>query len=327
MSPRLDLYSEVVSLGLGHAIDATHKCPWAQKGSFQACPVTYDEELDISNISFTDDRGAWRNYEENPESCVVPSEKDLRLLLEKTDKNSEVTINVGAETLRGTYDSKKLVGRCLNTRTVSLRFDQEHKQFKDQLCEWVVERARFYKRFVKTAARSDQEDSLKAELSSAERDLAMKLKEVDLHDDGDQKLPVDRAMEEIARKEEVLVELCMEFIAKFHVTHYVSEIKLGAAEFQISKPDNGSVMLGVSADASSSWNSFSRSKETRRLGSFNRKENEMTKEAVLSIKVQPITNLIKIKPQLQLATRRALKQYFKEHANHAPSKNFNDSLH
>ena len=126
-----------------------------------------------------------------------------------------------------------------------------------------------------------------------------------------------------------IIEHCRAFIDHFRVTHYVSSIELGAAKYTVyteteySKQVKMKSGVGVEHIGGVAMTSSKESKETtkrtmmRSIGTIKEDgtvERVSHAEAVLSVKVQPISSLVKLR-YLQLALQRALLDYMHSEAD------------
>ena len=120
----------------------------------------------------------------------------------------------------------------------------------------------------------------------------------------------------------LLKRKCREFVDHFNVTHYVSSIDLGAAQYQVLSEDqyqrevgikNQLEILQIISLSSQEKSRFSRSKkysQTTEIGRFDGStvHRGTTDEAVVSVKFEPISVLVKVKV-LRIALQKAIKDY------------------
>ena len=129
------------------------------------------------------------------------------------------------------------------------------------------------------------------------------------------------------RKE--VVKDCKEFVYLFRITHYVSAIELGAAEYRVMSEDEYTTRVGMGgsfgfeavANAAvkekAEWKKSKRTSDLKRIGLIKPDgtvERGSYGEAVVGIQVQPISSLVKIR-YLQLALQQALLEYSTEEGN------------
>lgn len=126
------------------------------------------------------------------------------------------------------------------------------------------------------------------------------------------------------RKE--VVEDCKDFVYHFRITHYVSAIELGAAEYRVMSEEEYETRVGmggsfgVEAVANAvikekyTWKKTKKTSDLKRIGLIKPDgtvERGSYGEAVVGIQVQPISSLVKIR-YLQLALQQALLEYSTE---------------
>lgn len=326
-------------MGLGCGVDATDPKPWSTKSAYQAC-----HGLKEGDIIVCDEGGNWHSYKEKVSSQF---EMKGKLSASVTSPHS-VPIGIGAdaEISRSVNFSRKTYGRKLIDYTVSINPDgmkngDEKDGFEERLSAWISARIRSHKNTAKLVAKL-------CNITTTEKGLVDQFKEKGISFDDDRikslcisdwefslalqvadKVPVsEQEGEEDLKKidnQELVANLCEEFVRHFHVTHYVSSLQLGAAEYQISQDDRSSYKMSssakfdaakianISASAHCAWEKFSRSVETRRLGRFSA-EGEVERMAVLGVEILPITNLVKqANVEMRLALRQALSQYMEDH--------------
>lgn len=127
-----------------------------------------------------------------------------------------------------------------------------------------------------------------------------------------------------------LHDKCLEFIYSFNVTHYVSRIDLGASEYevlseeeyyrQVGMKNNLDVLKAISANTAinSTTTVFSKSSHKSQIGRFDANMVDVkrgtTDEAVVGIKVQPISALINSRV-LKTALQKAIEDYIEQQQN------------
>ena len=224
-------------LGLGRGLNATDLTPWLNKSSFQVREVT------SSNIIGTDEGGAVQSYETEVHSTfTLQSELQASIAIPQ----SPITIGVDAEQSRSVSSSRKSVGRKVLNRTISYRADfddvpfrrvtsqngsdnadgasaeaptdiaQSKMTFEERLCKWILR-----------CIEADEE--AKAVLEAA----------LHGHSRGNAADDLPRAFMyfppgEKRRKLRLAIEkACSDFANTFNITHYVSAVHLGAAEYSV----------------------------------------------------------------------------------------------
>ncbi len=333
----------MVDLGLGRGVDSTDPKPWTNKTAFQVRRVT------INNIIGTEEGGSLQSYQREVASvqsqqCAVKSSI--------TKPQAPVSIGVDAEHSRSFSTTRKAVGKKVINRTISFRADFEDAPqsrttdphvaklqaasaslqlhatasatsdtqndlltFEERLAIWIMER-------VKT--RSELKDILSP---SEGRPIPQRAKEQKLSSSGnaiaDLAIVIQEGDEE-DRKE--ITRDCIDFVYHFRITHYVSAIELGAAEYRVLSEQEyytkvgvvGSLRFGAIANEavskSASWKNTKKSSDLKRLGEIT-SDGKVVRgsyaECVVGFKIQPISSLVKLR-YLQLALRKALLDYSTE---------------
>ena len=320
-----ELISSAVAFGLGRGIDATNQTPWANKSSFQIRRVQ-------RTVVETKESGALESYEHEIFSAVDTEEK-LRSSLEPPE--IPLSINVESEPARNSHQClRRAVGRRVISRTIAFQTDYEeraiasmdnfrsddslllpkdptevvfnaqssHLAFEERLSEWICQRI---------ARKQYLLDGQRMELCDSES-------------------PTDRLAKMLHVKsvqgvEKEVMDGCKELVEGLRVTHYVSSIKLGAAQYCVMSDGEyrkklanaGAFGLDAIAEAitpsQSSSNGSRKASNMRRLGFISgngRVERGSQNEAVLEFTAVPITRLIRL-PALKAALKDAVKKYMK----------------
>ena len=348
MNLKAEELTRLVALGLGRGVDATDASPWVSKSSFQLRQVHND------NVIVTEESGALQRYESE---ITCSSELQASLKSSIVIPRSPVTLGVDAELSRSTTFSRRAVGVKVLNRTLSFRDDFDDQllgglndfesaqkvvaseidlassesqpeskknmpiDFENSLAKWLVRRIVSYRVQADTGLFS-KHSSLYMENTEAVFSVTATFQEDTMHN------PLEALGGIIKRgnpKElQLIVEACGEFVQHFHITHYVSAVELGAAEYSALTRREYETMGGLSGSvgveniANGSFrNSFSFKKssklsEMKKIGKINHDnetvQRESTEEAVIGVKVHPITNLVRL-AFLRLALQKALVQY------------------
>ena len=273
-----------VDLGLGRGLDGTDSAPWMNKTSFQVRQVTYD------GIVGTEEGGTWQSYEREVLS-VQTHQAQMKASLEVP--HSPLTIGADAELSRSISTLRRTVGKIVKNRTISFRDDFEATKkenmtmgtFEERLKKWIME---CYKH---------------------EHDVV-----------GNFESPISFIESGIDRSD--VKEACKEFVNLFRITHYVSAIELGAAEYHVLQEDeyhiatSASGSLGVEkVGTAASKYSYSSKKKRKasdvksigKIGADHTVQRGSLEEAVIGVKIQPITNLVKTMPLRKDLTEALLK--------------------
>ena len=334
----------MIDLGLGRGVDATLASPWSMKSSFQVRQVTLD------NIIGTEEGGALQAYEREI-SSVTTQQSTLKSSI--SVPQAPVTMSLEGEYSRSSSSTRKAVGKQVINRTISFRADfddipqgmindaggpskpgkemddtdtgsastnlyadlrrgsvaivQTQFTFEQRLAEWILERV--LQRWEKACAQARESGSPEPKRPTIIgvnplADIAEYLKTASTDD-----------------KKSVFND-CTNFVRHFRITHYVSAIQLGAAEYRVLseneyyKKVSTSGTFGLEAVAkfvsSESYSKKSKVKasDTRQIGKIikDKVERGSYDEAVVGIKILPIHTLVKLR-YLHLALRKALLDY------------------
>ena len=298
-------------IGLGRGVDGTQEHPWNSKGSFQVRPVLFEDLLG------TEQGGILQDYEKE-----VASIQDTHTELSASLSIPSTSIDLGldAETSRSITSTRWIKGKKLTTRTVSfaLRFKDglepsepiltaegnesatvspNEVPFEQRLSSWII-------------------DDIRA--SDPTVDLAV----------ADESKSVETLKSYIQEKEDgdsILLNHCKSFVKEFRVTHFVTSIDLGAAEYQdyteteYKEKASSGVNVGVSKVFSAKFSHDKTSTETNKTTDHKKIgviESDGTVkrgsygEAAVGVKLLPITNLLQEYNLLHRAMRAALFVYF-----------------
>ena len=329
----------MVDLGLGRGVDATHPTPWLNKSAFQVRNCT------LENIIGTEEGGALQSYEREVSSV---SSQQSSLKASVTVPQSPVSIGMDAEQSRSYSTTRKVVGKKVLNRTISFRADFEDlPQAQDtgdaKLASVEMLTGDLYKteqETEKSAGDVQQSYTFEERLSKwvieriLQRESIMELK---LADEGKPipkkkfqpggRNPVDDLAQflhtSLVDERREIVSDCEDFVRYFRITHYVSAIELGAAQYRVFSENEyytrvrATGTLGIEALANFVI-SETFSKKTKKtssdlrqigvIGSDGRVERGSYDEAVVGIQIQPISHLLRLR-YLQLAMRKALLKY------------------
>ena len=331
----------IVDLGLGRGVDMTKTSPWLEKSSFQVRPV------DQENIIGTEEGGSLQNYERE---IISIQEQQGEMKASITIPKSPVSIGIDAEQARSHASTRRSVGKKVVNRTISFRADfhdapksstgdprkareeaslvhgerdiigssatrveeEGSMTFEERLSKWILERVSHRNELTLMQSlminTSSPPPAHVPDVNSPVESLG-KYIQVCTHEQ---------------RKE--VVKDCKDFVYHFRITHYVSTIELGAAEYRVMIEDEyetrvgmgGSFGLEAVANAAvkekAMWKKSKRSSNLKRIGLIKPDgtvERGSYGEAVVGIQVQPISSLVKIR-YLQLALQQALQEYSTE---------------
>lgn len=316
-----------IDLGLGRGLDGTDSTPWLNKTSFQVRRVEYD------NIIGTEEGGALRSYEREITSVQTQQTQIKGSLLVP---QSPLTIGTDAELSRSISTTRRAIGKKVVNRTISFRdeFDDvpsggssfveaalhvssvtvplsinENLTFEERLAQWIVQRLH----------RKWEENKLK-EIDQPLEQPSTKVQS-----------PLRSGVNPIENLGDILqhgnkedfkniIRACKEFVKHFRITHFVSAIELGAAEYRVLTEEEYSIAVGVAGtfgidklanlvvSQESKWSRKTRASDIKSIGVITKNqyvERGSHDEAVVGVKIQPITNLVKMS-FLHLALKKAL---------------------
>ena len=334
----------MIDVGLGRGVDATNPKPWQNKSSFQVRKVNFD------SVIGTEEGGSLQSYEREVTS-VYTQQTDLKASI--TVPKAPVNIGVDAEQSRSFSNTRRSVGKRVINRTISYRADFEdipqsqtndpnaarlaavsphpsyaateaesnktvadaqstHLTFEERLAKWIIERFLHRQDVEEIRATSEGKPLPKRRFDFSEVNPAEDIA----------KLIHDSTIED--RK--AILQDCRDFVHFFRITHYVSAVQLGAAEYRVFSETEYYARIGASGtfglealanltvSENISWKRTKKASDLKRIGridKFGLVARGTYDEAVVGIDIQPITNLVRLR-YLQLALRRALLEYVEE---------------
>lgn len=316
---KLELISTAVTLGLGRGIDATNKIPWLNKTSFQVRRVH-------TSVIETNEGGILVNYDHEVQSTAEVEEK---LTASLNPPESTITICIEDELDRNVSSSRRIVGRRIINRSISFQADFEEKYKDGEMMKIGKDLFLVPKdpaEIVYNTQESGQTFEERLSLWLLHR-LAQKCN-VTLHKTDEN--PIEQLAKLVQSKagsnfEKEIHAGCQDLVKSLRVTHYITGIQLGAAEYRIMSDGQyhkkmattGAFGVDMLATGTLETTSTKQKKkdlmkcsQLRQLGGI--EENRVAKgshgEVVLQVQVQPITRLIKL-PALKSALKAALEKY------------------
>ena len=306
-------YARLKALGLGRGVDATDPTPWRNKGSFRV-----REQIDENTVIGTDEGGLCRSYVEEVSSVLS---QQAKLNASITVPKCPVDISIDAEYSRNFQETKKAEGAKVVTRTISFLSDFEDVVlreynacspgnapnptplgFEKRLSDWLLEQLQQKEKY--------KDETLQSLLEKSACNS----------DDG-------------TEVKELIKAACTDFVACFSVTHYVSTVHLGAVKYKVvctgEDISDASIdaSLGVKKiahagfNSSRKWKKLLKSTDLMTIGVLTDvgQPNEprmivhwrTEAEAVVGVKVQPISNLVR-QPTLHTILREVLQKYMKD---------------
>ena len=325
----------MIDLGLGRGLDSTDPKPWYNKSAFQVRRVTAE------SVIGTEEGGSLQSYEREVTS-ITSHQTNLKAAVEVPQ--APVEVGIDAEASRSVTSSRKTVGKKVINRSISFRsdfddvsyvttegsesidwvsapgpdssvadFQSEYYTFEERLSKWIINRI-LYRQEVNAQ-----------EMVAAGRDLGEPKFKIDRVTGVVDPLSVMSNFIQISNSEERrrIIQDCTDFVSHFRITHYVSSIELGATEYRVLSETEYTKRIGaggtfgleqlanLSVSQSSAWRRTKKASDLRRIGkitSDGRVSRGTHDEAVVGIRVQPISSLVKL-PYLSLALRKALLHY------------------
>lgn len=304
--------SRIADLGLGRGLDATNPKPWMNKSSFHVRRICSKEVVE------TNEGGILQRYVNEIDSTRTQVAK---MKLSVTYPQSPLSIGVDGELSRTKKFSSRSVGQKVVNRTVHFRGDMDDVPLTSYL-----------------AVCNDPETDCKQLLQKVSDECsqhcatAMPIFEERLarwictwlQRNPEQSTYPRNCLERLSSLQKV-VAACLEFVYHFRITHYVTGIELGAAEYVVMSSQQyqrnlaSKVKLGVDKIADTSANLIATRKrsqlssKTRKIGTFNSDNVTVSRdgEAVVGIKTHPISRLVKI-PILRLTLQLVLEKYIEQ---------------
>ena len=300
-----------IDLGLGRGLDGTDPTPWLNKSSFQVRNVTFE------NILGTEEGGALRSYEREISSVHTQQTKIKSSLLVP---ESPLTIGADAELSRSVSTTRRAVGRKVINRTISFRdnfYDlpvndtifgidssvQNQFTFEERLARWILDHL--------------QDDESHPKLESHISLEAISGSEQPLEE-------LAHILKHGSRNDfKLIAKYCDAFVNNFRITHYVNAIELGAAEYRILTEEEYQTALGVAGSfgidklasvvtrqdfSVKKKKHASDLKQIGRIGENGTVDRGSYGEAVVGVKIKPITTLVKMK-FLNVALDKALRKF------------------
>lgn len=261
---------ELEELGLGRGINATDAAPWLNKSSFQVRHVA------LEDLIGTDEGSAYERFRSEINSTFT-----LQAMIEASITVPQVPVSIGMDTelSRSVTSSHTSVGRKVTNRTVGFRVDfdnvpklmkqymSEHSSdldtdddhagqvdtFEERLCEWILDRVK-----ADNALTALKDRALSAAAScpvlcsgkSPSSDVIIAQVFYHLRD--------EPAL--WGEWRDAITKACGEFVETVRVTHYVSAVQLGAAEYTILTEKD--VKTALKAEASVGVDSVGETRNT-----------------------------------------------------------------
>ena len=350
-----------VDLGLGRGVDITKQTPWLCKSSFQVRPVlleniigteeggslqNYEREI-VSTVDQHGEMKASITVPQSPVTIGVDAEQSRSHCSKRRSVGKKVinrTISFRADfhdaPSSSTRDpSQAKVEATFRRKTSSLPrgslcspqedftiVEDGNLTFEERLCRWILERV-------------EQRAELKALQSLVSTGVSLK-EEVPDHSpplfdkqivlpQGEPNLPnpieqLGKFIQDCTHEErKQVVNDCKDFVHHFRITHYVSAIELGAAEYRVMSEEEYETRIGVGGSfgvealanaavkESVRWKTTKKASDLKRIGLIKPDgtvERGSYGEAVVGIQIQPISSLVKIR-YLQLALQQVLVEY------------------
>lgn len=307
----------MLDLGLGRGVDATDPRPWLNKSSFQVRPVS------TATVIGTEEGGTLQSYEQE----IYSTQTIQANLRAGAQFQTRVNLAMEAEFYRSVNSTRWALGKKVANRTVSFKEDFEDvpnlhldSDSADGPSREIATIPIAMQSFEEAAAScgvqpGDHRQHEKSLLSFQER-LCRWLLDWTKHRQKFEAPPRSRCVDPVAELANIMqttqgkgeiVEACKDFIGHFHITHYVNEIELGAAEYRMFTETEYQHQVGtthtlnIEQAASSalkqsvSITRSSRAASVKRIGRINDGvvERGTLDEAVVGVGLQPISRLVK----------------------------------
>lgn len=333
---KMDEIGSIVDLGLGRGVNATHTSPWFQKSSFQVRAVTAD------NVIGTEEGGILQSYVRE----VVSVEEIQSQMSTSVPVSSQVSVGIDEELSRSYSTSRRSLGKKIITRSVTFKPDiADHVTFEDHAVssahlpvkqDQEKDRVRFIygseKHVLPTTQALSNVPTFEQTLShwiieSLLDDEADGVEELSPHDDPKQVLAniLFNWPKGVADMRSMLKRKCSEFIQKYNITHYVSGIDMGAAQYEVISEEQYVKEFGVKnsleilkvvdqvVSFKSKSSTKSRSSQLTEIGRFEGTtvKRGTTDEAVVGVRFQPISALISVRI-LRSALQATIKTYIED---------------
>ena len=303
----------MVDFGLGRGIDATNPKPWANKSAFQVRRVS------AKSVLATEEGGSLQSYDREVWSSVT-----LRANLKASvdvPAPSQAPVEIGADSdlSRSTTSGRRTLGKKVINRSVSFMSDHDDKSADDGDDKSDGGGDRPF---------ADSVANAHSALLPFEERLSKWIVDKIVQDKG---AKLDCNLEDFISKsnekeKRLILLLCDQFVKHFKITHYVSTIELGAVEYRVfSETDFNSTigaggtlgiekLVNLSLSHKRTSRRFRKASDVKTIGKITaegRVGRGTHDEAVVGIRVQPISTLVKL-PYLQLALQRSLFHYMEE---------------
>ena len=315
---KTELITIALSLGLGRGIDATDKMPWLNKTPFQVRRV-------YTSVVETNEGSIAMNYNHEVQSIAEAEEKFLSSI---NPPENTVKIFIEDELDRNVSSTRRIVGQRIINRTISFQADFEEK-YKDGEIPRFTKESFLIPKDPAEIVHNTQESGYTFEERVCKWMLHRLIRKCSITLQKTEEGPIEQLAKLMESKiatniEKEIKSGCLELVQSLRITHYVTGLQLGAAEYRIMsdgqyhKKIASKGAFGVDRLASTlSQNSTKQSKkeamkcsELRKLGKIedNRVAKGTQDEVVLQVQVQPITRLIKL-PVLKSALQTALEKH------------------
>ena len=255
-----------------------------------------------------------------------------------TVPQSPVSIGVDSEMSRSSSSSRRAVGKKVVNRTISYREDMHDLPVMNDLPELA--------RLVSLSLRKG--DKGETITPTFEERLAKWICTRLQKAESTETMPDDANASDLERLSNIVqkgspedrakvINACREFVYHFRITHYVSAIELGAAEYRVMSTQQYQIQVAVTgktgvdmvAEGSVTTTATSKrsqkSSSTRKIGTMNT-DGTVTRrtygEAVVGVKSQPISRLVRMR-FLQLALQLALVEYMEDQTDNEGKQYYN----
>ena len=293
--------------------------PWLNKTPFQVRRVH-------TSIVETNEGGILVNYNNEVQGIAEVEEKFLGSL---NPPESTVTIHIEDELDRNVSSSRRIVGRRVVNRSIGFQADFEEK-YKDGEATKLAKDSFLIPKDPAEVVYNTQDSSQTFEervcqwiLHRLVRKCSVALSKTD-ENPIEQLAKIIQANKAVPAIENEIKNGCQELVQNLRITHYVTGIQLGAAEYRImsdgqfnkkmaSEGAFGVDTLAINVSGKKNKQSKKEAMKCSQLRHIGKIDDDRVAkgtqdEVVLQVQVQPITRLIKL-PVLKLALKAALEKH------------------
>lgn len=335
-------------LGLGRGVDATNPTPWLNKSAFQVRQVTFESIIgtEEGNLfqGFVNEVESTQHLQTNLKASVPVSQMvNLGIDSELSRSYSTTQKSVGRKIITRTISFRADFDDVI-TKSDGHKTDTKSKTFEDRLIDWILQ---YEKEKPEINAIRGKKQAKESNSNTDADNFGQRSQTHNVEDAKVSNESGTKGIDHILHKE--LVEFCYKFVNRFSITHYVHSLELGAShyrvmseeEYELKISNKGKLGAGQMADIAIGVEGTSTAKklqrQTTKIGRMNLRDSDDIKlkeeaeskekegvgsveeleevkrgsidEAVVGVKVQPISSLVINKVKLRFALQEALQNY------------------